>query len=56
MLRAAAFGLGVAGLVGYAIVRVVLQHRPVVPSLIGAALGLVVLYLLARDPRTGRRG
>jgi hypothetical protein len=51
MTRAIAYGLGVAGLVGYAIIRVTLQHRPVLPSVIGSVLGLVVLWLLARRPR-----
>ncbi|HET8607125.1 MAG TPA: hypothetical protein VFL66_08865 [Gaiellaceae bacterium] len=51
MTRAIAYGLGVSGLVGYAILRVALQHRPVLPAAVGAALGLVVLWLLARRPR-----
>jgi hypothetical protein len=51
MIRAIALGLGVAGLIGYAILRVTVQHRPVLPSVIGAVLGLIVLGLLARKPR-----
>jgi len=51
MIRVIALALGAGGLIGYAILRVTVQHRPVLPSAIGAVLGLVVLGLLARKPR-----
>lgn len=47
MTRRIALGLGVAGLVAYAALRIE-TGRGVVPSVVGAALGIVVLALLAR--------
>jgi hypothetical protein len=47
LTRLIALGLGAAGLVAYALLRIHSGHA-VLPSLIGAALGIVVLVLLAR--------
>jgi hypothetical protein len=46
--RIVAVGLGIVGLVVYAALRVE-SGRPVVPNVAGAALGIVVLLLLARN-------
>ena len=47
MTRVVALALGAVGLVVYAIVRVRGGTDPA-PAIVGAALGIVVLFLLAR--------
>jgi hypothetical protein len=45
--RAIALALGAVGLVVYAAIRIASGHA-VIPSIVGCALGLIVLALLAR--------
>lgn len=47
MIRYLALGLGAAGLITYAVLRID-EGRPALPNIVGAALGIVVLALLAR--------
>jgi hypothetical protein len=42
-----ALGLGAAGLIAYALLRIE-EGRPALPNIVGAALGIVVLGLLGR--------
>jgi hypothetical protein len=46
-MRIAAIAIGAAGLVVYALLRI---HSgfPVLPNVVGVALGIIVLFLLAR--------
>jgi hypothetical protein len=47
VIRWLALALGGAGLVTYAVLRIA-EGRPALPNVVGAALGIVVLGLLAR--------
>jgi MYXO-CTERM domain-containing protein len=47
LIRWLALGLGAAGLITYAVLRID-EGRPVLPNIVGAALGILVLGLLAR--------
>jgi MYXO-CTERM domain-containing protein len=47
LIRYGALALGAAGLIAYAVLRID-EGRPPVPNVVGAALGIVVLGLLAR--------
>jgi hypothetical protein len=47
LIRWIALGLGATGLITYAVLRIE-EGRPALPNIVGAALGIVVLGLLAR--------
>jgi hypothetical protein len=47
LTRWIALGLVAAGLIAYAVLRIE-EGRPALPNIVGAALGIVVLGLLAR--------
>jgi hypothetical protein len=47
LTRWIALALGGAGLIAYAVLRIE-EGRPALPNVVGAALGIVVLGLLAR--------
>jgi hypothetical protein len=47
VIRIAAIAIGAAGLVIYALLRI-RSGLPVLPNVVGVALGIVVLLLLAR--------
>jgi hypothetical protein len=47
LTRWIALGLGAVGLITYAVLRIE-EGRPALPNIVGAALGIAVLGLLAR--------
>jgi hypothetical protein len=47
LIRWIALGLGGAGLITYAVLRIE-EGRPALPNIVGAALGIIVLGLLGR--------
>ena len=47
MIRWLALAIGAVGLITYAVLRIE-EGRPALPNIVGAALGIVVLALLAR--------